>query len=187
MILNREQLACFESPVKASIVAALRSLGPSSAKQLSGLTGGSAGALYHHLRKLTAVGLVRVAEVRPAETRPEAIYDLTAKEFFMRGEVGDQEFYGSIFRSAKNIMRLAQRHYENALQHVGKQPELEAAMKFNFVSTRLNKERLEKLKTDIEELLLSALRTNDPDGQPVIFAGLLAPTNFQSFLEDSEK
>jgi DNA-binding transcriptional ArsR family regulator len=179
MVLNREQLACFESPVKASIIAALRALGPSSARELSQLTGGSTGALYHHLRRLMAVGLVRVAEVRPAETRPEAVYELTAPEFYMRGAVGDQEYRLSVFRSAKNILRLAQRQYENALEHVEVNPELEEAMRFNFMSARLSRENLAKLRADMEALLLQALRTNDPDGQPVIFAGILAPTSYE--------
>jgi len=186
MNLTRQQLKCFESPAKASIIAALRALGPSSAQELSQVTGGSTGSLYHHLRHLVGAGLLRVAEMRPAETRPEAVYELSAKEFFMRGSVGDQEYRVSIYRSAKNILRLAQRQYGQALDQVQNHPELEAAMRFNFVSARLSSRNLEKLKSEMESLLLAALATNDPDGDPIIFAGILAPTAYRTNRRNSE-
>jgi hypothetical protein len=179
MNLNREQLRCFESPVKASIIAALRALGPSSARGLSQVTGNTTGSLYHHIRHLQKVGLLVVAETRAAETRPEAVYELAATEFFMRGAVGDHEYRTSIYKAAKNILRLAQRHYERALQDAREHPEVERAMRFNFVSARLSKDNLAKLTADMEALLLRALTTTDPDGEPVIFAGLLAPTGYR--------
>lgn len=175
MVLNREQLECLESPIKASVFAVLRALGPSSARELTLVTGGTTGALYHHLRQMIKVGLVRIAEVRPAETRPEAVYELSSKEFFIQGEVGDQEYRESTFRSAKNVLRLVQRNYEGALEHVVEQPEIESGMKFHFMAARLSPKNLAKLRAGIEELLLEALATHDSDGLPVIFSGLMAP------------
>jgi DNA-binding transcriptional ArsR family regulator len=176
--LNREQIKCFESPIKATIIAALRSLKRASAKEISQVVGGNANSLYQHLRQLIDVGLVIVAEVRPAETKPETVYELSAPEFFMKGEVGDQEYRESVYRSARNILRLTQRHYERALEQVPSTPELEAAMRFNFVSARLSPARLAKFKQDMEDLLLDAMSSHDPDGESLIYAGLLAPTDY---------
>lgn len=180
MNLNREQIKCFESPVKATIIAALRSLKRASAKEISQVVGGNPNSLYQHLRQLIEVGLVTVAEVRPAETKPETVYELSAPEFFMKGAVGDQEYRESVYRSARNILRLTQRHYERALGQLPASPDLEAAMRFNFVSARLSPARLAKLKQDMEDLLLDAMNSHDPDGDPVIYAGLLAPTGYRS-------
>jgi DNA-binding transcriptional ArsR family regulator len=179
MNLSPEQLACFESPVKASIIAALRALGPLSVREMANLTGGSAGSLYHHIRRLQKVDLIKVAEIRPAGTKPEAVYEMASPVYFMRGETEDQEYRESVFRAAKNITRLAQRHYQDALDNLPRNPDLEEAMRFSFVSARLSQENVATLKTKMQELLSWALATNDPDGDPVIFVGLLAPTGYK--------
>ncbi len=184
MDLNKEQLACLESPTKASIVAALRALGQSSVKELSRVTGGRPDSLYYHLRKLAKVGLVQVAKTRPAETRPETLYELTSDVFYMRHEGNSFEYQQSLFRSSKNVVRLVQRHYEDALSRIENEPDLGAALRCSFFSGRLSKENLAKFKKEHEELLKRAMATHDPTGEPVMFAGIMAPSGYR---EDVEK
>lgn len=74
-ILDREQLQCLASPRRHDILDRLVPSGPLSIKELAGAIGADPPSLYHHIRKLLAVGLVVEAGTRVVNRRREQLYD----------------------------------------------------------------------------------------------------------------
>ncbi|MEI8282789.1 MAG: helix-turn-helix domain-containing protein, partial [Armatimonadota bacterium] len=170
MNLSKEQLKAFESPIRATVINALRAHGELTVRDLSRIMGREADGLYYHVRHLIALGLVQIQQVRSAETRPEAVYELTAKEFYMDDHTGHPENAWSVFRSAKNVQKLALNHYQSALES-GEDEAIES-IRFGFSSGRMSKENLEILKRDLIEIGRRVLASNEPDGQPVLLTTL---------------
>src|SRR5262245_35684610 len=73
--ISPTQLRLLASPVRQEIVDVLESAGARSVAELGALLGRPADALYHHLRRLVAVGLVEV-ERRQVGRHAFAVYDL---------------------------------------------------------------------------------------------------------------
>src|SRR5262249_14299326 len=73
------QLPALASPARLEIVGALQAHGPLGVRALAAHLTRPMDGLYHHLRVLQRVGVVRVAETRRAGKRDEAVYGLTAE------------------------------------------------------------------------------------------------------------
>jgi DNA-binding transcriptional ArsR family regulator len=73
-ILERDQIVCLVSPRRHDIVDRLVASGPLSIKELAGIIGAEPPALYHHIRKLLAVGLVVEAGSRVVRRKREQLY-----------------------------------------------------------------------------------------------------------------
>ena len=166
--LSKEQVAAFESPVRATVIMALRSHKALSARELAEIIAVRPDSLYYHLKFLCKVGLVQVQGQRATPTRPEAVYELTAREFYMDNLLQDPEYDWSVYRSARNVTRMALSRYEEALRVSS--PE---NVRFSFAAGRMSAENLERLKADLRELGRRVLASNDPDGRPVLLTGLI--------------
>jgi DNA-binding transcriptional ArsR family regulator len=75
MTLDKAQLECLKSPLRAEILSLLISDGPMSVTDLGRSTGYSKKSLYYPLRKLMACGLVHPGEVLLDGRRPEQLFD----------------------------------------------------------------------------------------------------------------
>ncbi len=73
-IMAPEQLAAMASPRRQDIVDRLAAAGPLSVKALATQLGARPPALYHHLEKLLAVGLIEEAGTRIARRKREQLY-----------------------------------------------------------------------------------------------------------------
>ncbi len=75
-IRSPAQVRALIAPARQEIVDVLESAGPCSVSTLAALVGRPADALYHHLRRLVRVGLVRETERRKQGRQVFAMYDL---------------------------------------------------------------------------------------------------------------
>jgi len=75
-IRRRDQIAALESAVRQEIIDTIQAAGPCSAAEIATLMGRPADALYYHIKKLVAVGLLVPVGSRRPKGREEAIYDL---------------------------------------------------------------------------------------------------------------
>lgn len=75
LTLNKAQLECLRSPLRAEILSLLIADGPISVAALGRGTGYPQKSLYYPLRKLVACQLVRPTEVSLEGRRPEQLFD----------------------------------------------------------------------------------------------------------------
>src|SRR5579864_4918552 len=75
------QLRALASPVRIEMVGVFQAHGPLAIRELAEKMSRPADGLYHHVRQLQKVGILRVAETRRAGKRDEAVYELTAERF----------------------------------------------------------------------------------------------------------
>lgn len=169
--LSRVQVKAFESPVRASVLGLLRARGAMTAKEIAEALRQKPDRLYYHLKALIKLGLVVVSEIRPAETRPETVYGLAAKEFYLTNLARDPEYAWSVLKSTANVQRLALAHYERAMRADFD----DEALRFGFANGRMAHSEIQRLKDDLLELGRRVLASDSPDGRPVMLTTLLTP------------
>src|SRR5580698_1153514 len=76
---NIGQLRALASPVRIEIVGVFQTHGPLAIRELAEKMSRPADGLYHHVRQLLKVEILRVAETRRAGKRDEAVFELTAE------------------------------------------------------------------------------------------------------------
>lgn len=113
LVLNAEQLACLSAPVKREIFEAMLRIGPASINELAAYLERSPKALYYHVRRFCAVGLMRLHETRPAGKRTEAVYALTADQFSL-DETGNAAYRKTAARSVSALLRQVDREFRAA-------------------------------------------------------------------------
>lgn len=77
-VLTQTQLESLTSPIRLAIVRRLAIDKRASARDLAHNMGRPVRSLYHHLKQLQAVGLLRVVGERRGARRPEAVYAAVA-------------------------------------------------------------------------------------------------------------
>ncbi len=82
-ITDPEQLKALVSTVRADIMDQVAAFGPLSVREIGQLTGSAPSSLYHHIQRLTEVGLLLEAGVRPSSRKPEQLYDTPAPRMRM--------------------------------------------------------------------------------------------------------
>jgi hypothetical protein len=182
--LSCEQIGCFQSPVKVAIIAALRQLGPATIKEISSFIGKDPHALYYHVRTLEKVGLALEVGWRPTATIREAVYDLSAEQFHFGNAAAKPEYRETLEKFNKTTMAMGQRYYARALSKLPEHPNLDPLTRTFFVNCRLNPEQADRLRTTLDELMLQALNTHDPEGIPIVIIGVMAPVQAGALDDD---
>src|SRR5215468_4010976 len=78
--LSQVQLESLTSPARLAIAQRLEIDKQATARELAARLGRPVTALYHHLRQLEGIGLLRIVAERKGVRRPEAVYALVADE-----------------------------------------------------------------------------------------------------------
>jgi predicted transcriptional regulator len=110
-ISSPAQIRALASPARQEIVDALESAGASTAAELATLLGRHADALYFHLRKLVAVGLLRELEPRRDGRHVAAVYDVRRRPLRISYSDASPTQLAAVIASA---MRLAIRDFSAA-------------------------------------------------------------------------
>src|SRR4051812_24626260 len=76
--LTEAQLESLNSPIRLAIIQRLEVDKKATVRDLAHRMGRAATALYHHIRELEEVGLLRIAGERKGTRRPEAVYAMVA-------------------------------------------------------------------------------------------------------------
>ncbi len=74
-INRRDQIEALASAVRLDIVDRLVAMGPMSVRDLAAALGRKPTAIYHHLRLMEDLGLIRSLQVRSARGRPAQVYE----------------------------------------------------------------------------------------------------------------
>src|SRR6202042_755240 len=79
-ILDQSQLESLTSPIRLAIVQRLEVDKQATARELAHRMGRPVTSLYHHLKQMEDVGVLRVAAERKGARRPEAVYAMVADQ-----------------------------------------------------------------------------------------------------------
>ena len=78
-------------------------------------------------------------------------------------------------RTARNVTRVALRHYARAMAAIDRDPRVEEALDFHVAFARLDRARLARLKRDLQRLLSDALGDGGDGGERVLVVAVLTP------------
>lgn len=114
-IRSAEQWRVLTSPSRIEIVEFMRAAAPCSVAELAARMDRPADALYHHLRKLEGIGVVRVVEHRRQGRQTEAVYDLAAERLVFDYDAKTGRGGERLADVAASILRSTERTYREAV------------------------------------------------------------------------
>lgn len=178
---RKDQLETASSPVRFEIIDRLSAMGPLSVRDLAAAIGRRPTSIYHHLRQLEAVGLIRQAEVEASAEggepgRPAVLYETVAPLIRLARAAKDPANRETMTQAARSMTQIAARDYAKGFDAAAWTTEGKGRNHwfFRVVSTP-SPERLARINALLDEVV-ELLWTPDPNpGPPVSLAGILAP------------
>jgi DNA-binding transcriptional ArsR family regulator len=110
------QLRSLRSPVRQEILDALAAAGECSIAELAALLGRRPHSLYHHLRALGRVALVRRSGTRRNGKSDAALYAVPAPRMMIEYRLGSAGFAADMARTSRSLLRLTERDFRRALR-----------------------------------------------------------------------
>lgn len=178
-ILDPEEIQCLASAPRMTIVDRLAADGPMSVDDLARVIGMKQTAVYHHIHKLEAVGLVRASERRllPGARKPQILYATPAPRMRMAAALGRRELRHGVVRCAGAVLRQADRDFAEGFTFDPVHDGPQRNHGFLRLIGRPTPETLERINAHlaaIHELLWQ------PDGQvgpPIALSWAMAPVS----------
>lgn len=176
LIERRDQLATLQSAVRQEILDTIQAAGPRSAAEIGELMGRPPDALYYHLKRLLAVELLTVREIRWTGRREAAVYDLVGHPLVLQypmGRRGGHPLPGLV----RAMVATAERDFRAAVGSEraateGATRNLWAGRRHAWLATR----DLKRINGLIDELVSIMTRSRNPArGQLCTLTLLLAP------------
>ena len=109
------QIKALAAPTRQEILDTLESNGPSTVARLGALLGRAPDSLYHHIRILVKVGLVRRVDPAPETTARGAIYELPGHAMSIAYRLRDRAMAEAIAAVARAMSRISYQDFERAL------------------------------------------------------------------------
>ena len=109
------QLSVLASPVRNAIIEVMMERGPSSVAEIATSLDRSPESLYHHLKQLQRIGVVRIAERRKASRRVEKVYEITANDFRIDYTNRSSAFRNALKKTSRTLLRLAEREFSESI------------------------------------------------------------------------
>jgi predicted ArsR family transcriptional regulator len=174
---NIGQLRALASPVRIEIVGVFQTHGPLAIRELAEKLGRPADGLYHHVRQLQKVGILRVAETRRAGKRDEAVFELTAERFGHTEQPKTSAMKHAIVQTAASALRLANREFRRAvLADKEEEDEGRTRAKLSRQRTWLADDDLAELHGMLEKIeAFLKRRTGRKQGRPFALTMVLVP------------
>lgn len=173
--LTLDQLACFESATRVAIYGALRSLGPSSIRELAGHIGARPDALYYHMRRLVDTGLASVAEAREKNGRKEAVYEIAGGPYESELLLPDPEYRAAALRSMQSISRHAQRTFKKSVSSLDRHPDNDDRIAFHWINARLKPATIKRILKKLDAIIRESMRVEEGDAERMMFFVLASP------------
>ena len=172
--LNQAQLESLTSPMRLAIVQRLDVDKEATARELAHRMGRPVTSLYHHLKQLEDVGLLRVVAERKGARRPEAVYAPVADYLSSAEAVKTEQGRKSYSRSASRVAEAGARAFSAAVAQGGARFDGEDrnAM-LRFYTLRATKEKLAHLNALLNGLDDAAAQSSD-DGDEIQLTILLS-------------
>jgi DNA-binding transcriptional ArsR family regulator len=174
--LTPAQVRALVGPARQEIVDVLESAGPSSVAGIAALLGRPADALYHHLRRLVAVGLVAELERRREGRHVFAVYDLRVRPIRLPYSLPVRRT--DVARVVSAAQRLTWREFARALaQGTGVTEGPQRTLRGGRAKGWVTAERLARVNQLVEELMDTITAGTPGKGAtPISLSFVLAPS-----------
>ncbi|WP_421787188.1 ArsR/SmtB family transcription factor [Hyphobacterium sp.] len=178
-ILDPEQIQCLASAPRMTIVDRLAADGPMSVDDLARVIGMKQTAVYHHIHKLEAVGLVRATDRRllPGARKPQFLYATPAPRMRMSSALSQRHLRQGVVRCAGAALRQADRDFSEGFAHRPVHDGADRNHGFFRLIGRPDATTLEKINghlTAIHELLA---QSDNRNGSPIALSWAMAPVS----------
>lgn len=176
-ILDWDQVICLASAPRTTIIDRLAADGPMSVDDLARVIGMKQTAVYHHIHKLEAVGLVLATDRRllPGARKPQTLYSTPAPRMRMAAALGRKELRSGVTRCASAVLRQADRDFAEGfnLMPVHDGPKRDHG--FGRQIARPSPEALEKINKHINAIVELMWQSNTDTGQPIAVSWAISP------------
>jgi hypothetical protein len=177
VIRARDQIAALESAVRQEIIDVIQAAGPCSAAELAALMGRPPDALYYHIRKLQAVGLLVTVDTRRPNGREQAVYDLVGHPLALHFPAGRAAAEHPLHGVVRAMARTRERDSRTA--HGTREARQDSPTRNLWVGRRhawLTPADLRRVNALIDELVTTMTKARDPArGELCTLTLLLAP------------
>jgi DNA-binding transcriptional ArsR family regulator len=116
IIRSKRQMRTLAAPTRQEIIDVLPRMGTVSVAELATVLARPADSLYHHLRILKRVGLVRSAGSRRIDGRRETLFRAVSPEMSLRYELGTKGNGSQINAIIAAMLRLGIRDFSNSFK-----------------------------------------------------------------------
>jgi len=176
-ILEPAQIACLASAPRQTIVDRLAADGPLSVDDLARVIGMKQTAVYHHIHKLDAVGLVRRAERRlmPGARKPQILYATPAPRMRLARALEEPRLQSRVTRCASAMLRQSDRDFTEGFRHDARHEGETRNHGFFRLIARPSPEALEEINEHLNAIADILWRANSKTGAPVAVSWAMAP------------
>ena len=175
--LTQVQLENLTSPIRLAIVQRLEIDKEATALDLARRMGRPVTSLYHHLKQLQEVGVLRVVAERKGARRPEAVYAMVAGYLSSAEAVRTPQGKKTYARAALRVAEAGARAFSAAVANG--EPKFDGerrnAMVRYFV-LRADRAKLARVNALLDELE-DVLTQGSEDGDEIMLTILLSPQN----------
>jgi DNA-binding transcriptional ArsR family regulator len=172
-VLDPEQIQALASPRRMELIDRLAADGPLSAAELAARCRTKTTAIYHHLKRLLAVGLID--ERTDADTRG-AVYATKAPRMRLRKALEDPANAEVLRDVVAATLRQAERDFARGYDHPASSPDGPArTLGFFRLVSAPNEADLARLNAMIEEIAELMWSARDGGGPPIALSWVIAP------------
>ncbi|MGN6514497.1 MAG: winged helix-turn-helix domain-containing protein [Rhizomicrobium sp.] len=173
--LSQTQLKSLTSPIRLAIMQRLEVDKKATARELASRMGRPVTALYHHLKLLEDVGVLRVVAERRGTRRPEAVYAMVGDQLSSADAVKTRQGRETYARAAARVADAGSRAFRAAVARGNPKfnGEQRNAMVKYFI-LRADRKKLAHLNALLDELEAEATRSCE-DGEEIQLTVLLSP------------
>jgi DNA-binding transcriptional ArsR family regulator len=170
------QLEAVANPRRQDMLARLAASGPLSIRELAEQVGARPTALYHHLDKLLAVGLVVEAGTRVRNRRREQLYETVAARLRLARAHREPAHARAVAKIVAAQTRQLSRDFRTGQQSPARIDDGDFRnLTFFRLVGRPAPEQLARINACLGEITELLWNANDPDAEPVVLGCVLAP------------
>lgn len=175
-VLRKDQLHCLRSAVRMDLVDHLAGRGPLSVRELAEAVGMQASAVYHHLRQLIAVELVRETGARVVNRKSEKLYETPSRRMRLRRALEDPANAEIMRDFVEALCRQAERDFAGGQKAGGNPvPGPDRSLGFFRLISRPTPDALARLNAALDQLFDILWEEPDPDQPAIALTWILAP------------
>ncbi len=175
-ITDPEQLKALVSTVRADIMDQVAAFGPLSVREIGQLTGAAPSSLYHHIQRLTEVGLLLEAGIRSSARKPEQLYDTPAPRMRMLEALQAPENQPILDALVESMCKQATRDFARgaAAPHRATLGE-ERNVRFARLVCRPDAETLRQINAHLDAVTELIAGSADGEGERIAYAWVVTP------------
>lgn len=184
-IMAPEQMAALTSPRRHDIGDRLAASGPMSIRELAAEIGAKPSALYHHINKMLAVGLVVEAGTRVVRRKREQLYATPAPRMRLAKALAEGKHQALMNEIVASLTRQMARDFALGANSPKRSVEdKDRNLGFFRLVGRPSPDQLAEINKRLVEIAEILWKSNDPEAELVCLGWVMAPVDKSGGGED---